>query len=158
MDDQGWILANAITAGHEQDPSQVSGLLNQCDEEIETFVADGIYDQADVYEAVQTHSPEAVIIIPPRKDAAISGNADDCKPQRDGHIEHIQNAGRFGWKRTSGYYKQSHAENAFARYKQIFGSRLHAKRNDSQENEALIACSILNRMVLLGSPDSYPVT
>ena len=54
VDDQGWILANTITAGNEQDPGQVPDLLNQCDEKIETFVADGIYDQADVYKAVQT--------------------------------------------------------------------------------------------------------
>ncbi len=158
VDDQGWILANTITVGHEQDPGQVSDLLSQCDEEIETLVADGIYDQADVYKAVQAHSPEAIIIIPPRKDAAISGNVDACKSQRNGHIEHIQYAGRFDWKRTSGYYKQSHAENAFARYKQTFGGRLHAKRNDSQENETQIACSILNKMFALGSPDSYPIT
>ncbi len=87
VDDQGWILANTITAGHEQDPGQVTDLLNQCDEVIETFVADGIYDRADVYKAVQTHSPEAVIIIPPRKDAAISGNTDAGESQRDGHIK-----------------------------------------------------------------------
>ena len=87
-----------------------------------------------------------------------SGNADDLKSQRDGHIERIQNEGRLKWKRSSGYYKQSHAENAFARYKQIFGGKLHAKRNDSQENETRIACSILNRMLMLGSPDSCSAT
>ena len=52
----------------------------------------------------------------------------------------------------------AHAENAFARYKQTFGGRLNAKRNDSQENETLIACGILNKMLALGSPDSYPIT
>ncbi len=56
VDDQGWILANTITVGHEQDPGQVPALLNQCDDEIDTFVADGIYDRADVDKAVQAHS------------------------------------------------------------------------------------------------------
>ncbi len=155
--DNGWILASKLTEGHEQDPGQVPNLLEQCDKEIETFVADGIYDRADVFEAIETRSPEAKIIVPPRKNGVVSGNPTGCKSQRDRHLEHIQNAGRFDWKRTSGYYKQAHAENVFARYKQIFGARLHSKRNDSQENETQIACGILNRMLALGRPDSVPV-
>ncbi len=157
VDENGWIRASKLTEGHEQDPGQVVDLLNQCDKEIEAFVADGIYDRSNVYRSIQAHSPEAIIVIPPRRDAVVAGN-DDCRSQRDSHIEHIQNAGRFDWKRSSGYYAQSHAENTFARYKQIFSGMLHAKRNDSQERETQIACGILNRMITLGRPDSVPVT
>lgn len=158
VDAAGWILASKMTDGYEQDPGQVPELLSQYAGRIETVVADGIYDRADVYEAIQTHSPDAIIVIPPRKDAVTSESVDDLISQRDDHIERIQNEGRLKWKRSSGYYKQSHAENAFARYKQIFGGKLHAKRNDSQENDTRIACSILNRMLVLGSPDSCSAT
>jgi len=158
VDDQGWILASKITDGHEQDPGQIPDLLNQFDGAIETFVADGIYDQADVYKAVQAHSPKAIIVFPPRKNSIISGDHAESKTQRNKHIERIQNEDYFKWKRFSGYYKQSYAENAFSRYKQIFGGRLHAKRNDSQEKEIKIACRILNRILALGAPNSYPVT
>ena len=157
VDENGWILASKITDGNEQDPGQIPDLLNQFEVEIDTFVGDGIYDQAYVYKAVQTHSRKVNIIIPPRKNAIISGAPGESKTQRTEHIERIQNEGHFKWKRISGYYKQSHVENAFARYKQIFGGRLHAKRNDSQRKEAKIACSLLNRMISLGSPDSCPV-
>ncbi len=95
---------------------------------------------------------------PPRKNAIIPSNQGESKTQRTEHIKRIQNEGHFKWQRASGYYKQSHAENVFSRYKKIFGGRLHAKRDDSQEKETKIACSILNRMISLGSPDSYPVT
>ena len=158
VDDQGWILASKITDGHTQDPGLVPDLLDQCEGKIDTFVADGIYDQADVYKVVQAHSRKAKIVIPPRKNAIISGDHGESKTQRNEHIERIHDEGHFKWKRFSGYYKQSHAENAFARYKQIFGGRLHAKRNDSREKETKIACDILNRMISLGSPDSYPIT
>ena len=158
VDDQGWILASKITDGHEQDPGQVPDLLNQYEGEIDTFVADGIYDHVDVYKAVQAHSCETKIVIPPRKNAIISGGHAESKTQRDEYIESIQEKDYFKWKRASEYYKQSLAENAFSRYKQIFGGRLHAKRNDSQEKETKIACSILNRILALGAPNSYPIT
>jgi hypothetical protein len=35
--------------------------------------------------------------------------------QRDRHLLAIESDGRCAWKRTSGYYAQSHAENAFSR-------------------------------------------
>jgi hypothetical protein len=70
----------------------------------------------------------------------------------------IENEGRFAWKRMSGYYAQSHAENAFSRFKRTFGGGLRAKREDSQEREASLACELLNRMLELGRPQSYPVS
>ena len=65
---------------------------------------------------------------------------------------------RFEWKRTSDYYDQAHAENAFSRYKQTFGGRLRAKRDAAQEREAALACGVLNRMRELGRPQSSPVS
>jgi hypothetical protein len=70
VDDQDQIVASTVTESSEQDPSQVLELLDQIDQEIDSFVGDGIYDQAPVYAAVEEHSPGARVIIPPRKDAA----------------------------------------------------------------------------------------
>jgi hypothetical protein len=70
----------------------------------------------------------------------------------------IELDGLFAWKRTSGYYAQAHAEHTFSRYKRTFGGRLWAKRDESQEREASLACQLLNRMLELGRPQSYPVS
>jgi hypothetical protein len=78
--------------------------------------------------------------------------------QRDQHLSAIESEGRFGWKRTSGYYDQAHAENAFSRFKRTFGDCLRAKRDASQEREASLACELLNRMLELGRPLSYAVS
>jgi hypothetical protein len=72
VDDQGLIIASTISESNEQDPSQVSELLDQIDADIDRFVGDGIYDQEPVYTAVKTHSPGAQVIIPPRKDAVLT--------------------------------------------------------------------------------------
>jgi hypothetical protein len=157
VDDQGQIIASTVSESNEQDPSQVPELLDQIEGEIDRFVADGIYDQQPVYAAVEDHSPGAQVIIPPRKDAVLSPTARSSPTQRDQHILEIEREGRFAWRRTSGYYVQSHAENAFARFKRTFGGGLRAKRDESQEQEASIACQLLNRMLELGRPLSYPV-
>lgn len=117
VDDQGQIFASTVSESHEQDPSQVPDLLNQIDQEIERFIGDGIYDQEPVYTAVENHSPGVRVIIPTRKDAVLSLTAATSLTQRDQHLLEIERVGRFAWKRTSGYYDQTHAENAFSRFK-----------------------------------------
>ena len=78
--------------------------------------------------------------------------------QRDQHIRAIEREGRCAWKRTSGYYAQAYADNAFSRYKRAFGGRMRAKRDAAQEREATIACGVLNRMRAMGRPHSYRVS
>jgi transposase len=158
VDTQGRIVASTVTESQEQDPSQVPALWSQVDREIDRFIGDGMYDQAPVYAAVMVHSPGASVIIPPRKDAVLSDQAATFPTQRDQHLLAIERAGRFAWKRTSGYYAQSHAENAFFRFKQVFGGRLRAKRDASQERETSLACALLNRMRDRGRPESYAVS
>ena len=133
-------------------------LLSQINREIDRFIADGIYDQQPVYGAVERHAPGARVIIPPRKDAVLSPTGTSSPTPRDQHLLAIESEGRFAWKRTSGYYDQAYAENAFSRYKRTFGGGLRAKRDEAQEREASLACQLLNRMRELGRPQSYPVS
>jgi hypothetical protein len=135
----------------------VPDLLAQVDREIARFVGDGIYDRQNVYDAVEAHSPGVQVIIPPRKDAVLSSKADTSPSQRDSHIVEIQIKGRSQWKRESGYYLQSHSENAMSRYKRILGGALRAKHEAAQERETAIGCAILNRMREMGRPTSQPV-
>jgi len=157
VDENGRILASKVTNGNEQDPSQVPSLLVQVDRAIDRFVGDGFYDQKEVYEAVGHHSPGAEIIVLPRKDALLSNNSISASSQRDRHIAEIRSKGWSEWKRQSGYYLQSHAENAFYRYKRIIGGWLRAKNDDAQMREAAIGCAILNRMRDMGRPLSVAV-
>ena len=82
---------------------------------------------------------------------------DSCIRPRDQHLVVIEGEGRCARKRTSGCYAQSHGEHAFFRFKQILGGRLRAKREESQEREASLACQLLNRVRQLGRPQSFPI-
>ena len=48
-------------------------------------------------------------------------------------------------------------ENGFFRYKSVLGGGLKTRSSIAQTREAMIGCLILNRMVELGSPQSYAV-
>ena len=58
------------------------------------------------------------------------------------------------YKRTSGYYRQSEVGNMFFRYKNLIGDELRARNENSRRVVSVIACNILNRLKLLGSPQS----
>jgi hypothetical protein len=89
--------------------------------------------------------------------AVLSNNSIRVISHRDSHIAEIRSKGWSEWKRQSGYYLQSHAENAFYRYKKIIGGRMRAKNEEAQKREAAIGCAILNRMLEMGEPLSYAV-
>ena len=115
VEDQGQIIAATITDRHAPDLSQVPTLLGQVERKIERFIGAGIDDQQPVYAAVEAHSPGASVIIPPRKDAVLRPTAGASPTPRDRHLLASESAGRFHWKRTSGYYDQGEAENALSR-------------------------------------------
>lgn len=50
--DTGMIAAQVLTDQHTDDPSQVSPLLDQIDEEIDKIIADGVYDGAPTYQTI----------------------------------------------------------------------------------------------------------
>ena len=76
------------------------------DDALERFVADGMYDNATVYDALETHQGGAAIdiVVPPRRTAAPSPTAQSAPTQRDQHIADIQPESVFEWRRASGYY------------------------------------------------------
>ena len=159
VDDEGWIRTSLVTDGHAQDASVVPELLEQLDGELKRFVADGIYDNSTVYRAIAEHQPGVPVdvVVPPRRNAALSRSAASSPTQRDDHIATIGADGLSQWRWESGYYAQSAVENVFSRYKATFGGHLRAERQDSQEREAQLGCAILNKLRALGSPRSVRV-
>ena len=100
------------------------------------------------------HSPEAVVVVPPRSTAVLNPSAETDPTQRDRYIQVIAEQGRMGWQRTSGYNARAGAEGAMSRYKRIIGDTLRSHGQPSQEVETRIAVTVLNRMFDLGRPNS----
>ena len=121
--------------------------------------ADGAYDKRKVYEALNEHSPDVDILIPPRKNARIwqHGNSKKEPLKRDENLRYIRKYGRKQWKEDSGYHVRSLAETIMFRLKIIFGDKLSARFLETQRTQALIRCLALNKMTQLGMPESYLV-
>ncbi len=151
--DSGEIIAQSLTNQEVGDASQLEPLLDQIDEEIDQFTADGAYDGTPTYDAVLFYSPGARVVIPPRSNAVERPNAQACC-QRDDHIASMQIDGRLTWQTSTGYGKRALVETAMGRYKGVIGPRLRARSFRAQQTEATIGVTILNRMLACGRPKS----
>src|SRR4051812_22314291 len=94
----GRIVAATLTDRDEDDASQVGPLLDQVEDPVASFTADGAYDQESVYAAVAERHPGADIVVPPRSTAVPSATAETAPTQRDRHLQLIAEKGRMGWQ------------------------------------------------------------
>ncbi|MBI3659074.1 IS5 family transposase [Candidatus Acetothermia bacterium] len=79
--DSGEIQAALLTEAGVHDAQVIEPLLAQVELPLVSVAADGAYDRANVYRAVQTRSPSARIVIPPRRDAKIQQHGNTHAPQ-----------------------------------------------------------------------------
>lgn len=158
--ENGEIQAALLTENNVSDDEAVADLLAQIEQEIVKFAADGAYDKRKVYDGVNEHSPNADILIPPRKNARIwkHGNTKAERLKRDENLRSIRKQGRKEWKKNSGYHVRSLSETAMFRLKTIFGDELSARLLETQTTQAVVRCAALNRMTHLGMPQSYKAT
>ncbi len=155
----GEIQAAALTANSISDDEMVETLVQQLTQPVAAFAADGSYDKRKVYDQLHAHSPDAKVLIPPRKNARIwqHGNTQAERLKRDENLRYIRRHGRTAWKRDSGYHVRSSAETTMFRMKTIFGDQLSARLLETQTTQAMIRCAALNKMTQLGMPQSYKV-
>ena len=126
------IVASELTPDDVGDVSEMPALLDQIDAEVASMTADGAYDGEAVYDAVAERHPEAAVIIPPRATAVPN---ESTATQRDRHIAEIDEHGRMGWQRRSGYNRRSLVETAIYRYKTVVGRRLRTRTLSNQRTE-----------------------
>jgi hypothetical protein len=157
--EDGEIQAVILTEKSVSDDAVVEVLLEQIEQDIVNFAADGAYDKRKVYDRLNTHSPDVNILIPPRKNARIwkHGNTKTERLKRDENLRAIRKHGRKEWKKNSGYHVRSLAETTMFRLKTIFGDELSARLLETQTTQALVRCAALNKMTHLGMPQSYKV-
>ena len=158
--DDGEIQAVVLTDNSISDDMAVKPMLEQIEQTLLACAADGAYDKRKVYQALNQHSPQVDILIPPRKNARIwqHANSKKVRLKRDENLRYIRKHGRQQWKQDSGYHIRSLAETVMFRLKTIFSDTLSARLLETQTTQALIRCLALNQMSHLGMPDTYPVT
>ena len=151
------IEAVVLSTNDFKDSEILPDLLDSIDEPINSVAGDGGYDSHDSYNQIEALGAKP--LIPPRKDAVIKqhGNCKSPPLPRDEVLRGIRKKGRKTWKQESGYHKRSLSETAMYRLKTVFGTQLRSRTFDNQAVETFIQCAILNKMFILGKPDSYLV-
>ncbi len=151
-------MAVDVTESRVHDSRRLPALLSMVSGRIGQVSGDRAYDTRACYESILECG--ALPTIPPRRNARCIGADTDRSPwrsARDATIRSIDEAGRYSWRVSSGSSRQSLAENAFSRFKALFGNKLSARKSDSPQVEASIKCALLNRMTTLGMPESARV-
>ncbi len=154
VDRSGVIVAQALTEGDVDDATTGITLIEAVVGDLSSVTADAAYDTVGFYEAAGTRG--AAVVVQPTSTANVSRHGPRSSV-RDRTILAVKEIGRRRWKKASGYHRQARVENAFFRYKSIFGGALRARSPEGQVTEALIACNVLNQMTDLGRPDSYAI-
>jgi len=153
------IQAAVTSEAGMHDSEAVVLMLEDMNQPIASVTGDGAYDRRPVYQAIQSHSHSAHIVIPPRKDAHIwqHGNSKAPPLPRDQNLRYIRQHGHRAWKQDSGYHRRSLAETAIYRLKTIFGDHLSARLTAMQAVQVSVRCRALNVMTHLGMPESYVI-
>jgi Transposase DDE domain len=132
-------------------------LLDQVTGPLASFIGDGAYDQVGIYDTIAKRHPDADVIVPPRSTAVLSEDEEATPTQRDRHLQSIQEHGRMGWQKRSGYSRRALAEAAISRLKRVIGNGLRSRTNQRRRTEVAIAVQALNRMLELGRPKSVRI-
>ena len=154
FDGSGVIVAHALTDANVDDATTGVDLIEAVAGDVARVTADAAYDTIAFYESAGARA--AQVVVPPATTAAVSRRGPRSSA-RDRTIKQVNEIGRRRWKKASGYHQQARVENAFFRYKSIFGGALRARSPGGQVAEATVACNVLNQMTDMGRPDSYAI-
>ena len=146
VDNDNMIQTCELTDSHTQDTSVVDKLIKPVSENFRHITADAAYDDNPTYHKLTNQFPSADIVIAPQKNAR-----DDRKNEfyRNRNIRERTCYGCMGWQKLRNYGWRNRSELSIQRYKRILGERLHAREFERQKQEAIIGCSVLNKMMLM---------
>jgi hypothetical protein len=158
IDGDGFIVASALTESGADDALVGEQLLDGVDALVASFRGDGAYDTRAFWTSLpEAGGPDIDVAIPPRRTASSSGPGDEAWQRREEAVRRIHEVGRREWRKESGANQQARAENGMGRFKQIVGDHLRSRTKAGQTTEARIGVNILNRMAVLGMPESAAI-
>lgn len=147
------IICADLSLSGTTDAQALPGLINQTHRKIREASADGAYDTRYCHDALLRKKIKP--LIPPRSGA-------QYWPARYHERNHaVANQHLSGnndvWKKKVGYHRRSVAETAMFRFKTLLGDHLSLRDYDAQVGEAMAMVKALNKMTLLGMPNSIRI-
>jgi len=147
------IICADLSLSGTTDAQALPELINQTQRKIREASADGAYDTRYCHDALLRKKIRP--LIPPRSGAQYW----PTKYHERNHAvanQHLSGSNDV-WKKKVGYHRRSVAETAMFRIKTLLGGHLSLRDYDAQVGEAMAMVKALNRMTLLGMPDSVRI-
>lgn len=147
------IICADLSLSGTTDAQALPGLINQTHRKIREASADGAYDNRYCHDALLRKKIRP--LIPPRKGGQYWP---DKYHERNHAVANQYLSGNNDvWKKKTGYHRRSVAETAMFRIKTLLGGHLSLRDYDAQVGEAMAMVKALNRMTLLGMPNSIRI-
>ena len=144
------VVEASLTDNRVGDPSEAKNHLKSMEYKVDEILGDGAYDCQTINNMIG--SLGGVVAVPPPKNAVVSKHFSEYPTQRDLHVKRIKQCGRSVWEIENKFSRRLLVENFMGRFKGIIGSKLRSRIFETQRVEAVIGCSILNRMTEIGTP------
>lgn len=144
------IICADLSLSGTTDAQALPGLINQTHRKIRVASADGAYDTRYCHDALLRKKIRP--LIPPRSGAQYWPEKYDERNHAVAN-QHLSGSNDV-WKKKVDYHRRSVAETAMFRIKTLLGGHLSLRDYDAQVGEAMAMVKALNRMTLLGMPNS----
>ncbi|EJM5006885.1 IS5 family transposase [Salmonella enterica] len=147
------IICADLSLSGTTDAQTLPALIDQTHRKIKETSAGGAYDVCYCHDALIKKKIRP--LIPPRSGAQYWP---DKYYERNHAVanQHLSGSNDV-WKKKVGYHRRSVAETAMFRIKTLPGGHLSLRDYDAQVGEAMAMVKALNRMTLLGMPDSIRI-
>jgi transposase len=149
VDGQGRILANSTTEHTADDRSQMENLLKSV--KTKELLGDPGYDGENIYQLLKAKGIKPTIR-PPNHSKKIEFA--EIKTTREEAVYYQQTKGYQAWRVKNKYGRRERVENTFFRFKKSFGSEFLSRNDKNMNQEMIIKCKLLNRMLEIGRPIS----
>jgi len=139
----GEILSAKVTTASIADGDMLVEIISDIDVDIKQVSADKGYDKRKCYEVLSGKGIKATIDI---MENAVFWADNGIGHQRNENLYYIKLYDKETWKLCDNYHRRSISENVFFRFKTIFGDNVTSRLLESQTNDIIIRCKILNKM------------
>ncbi|HAD38796.1 MAG TPA: IS5 family transposase [Plesiomonas shigelloides] len=147
------VIGADLSLSGTTDAQALPGLIKQTHRKIREASADGAYDTHYCHDALLRKKIRP--LIPPRNGAQYW--ADKYRERNHAVANQRLSGSNNVWKTKVGYHRRSVAETAMYRFKTLLGAHLSLRNYNAQVGEAMAMVKALNRMTLLGMPQSIRI-
>ncbi len=145
------IIGAEATADDVHDCEVFDQLIDALPDKINKVLGDGAYDTLDSHKKSLDNDIELVAL--PRGNSAIDLKSTEPHIlKRNEHVLTYQEKGIYAWANKYDYWARNRAESTMSRFKTTFTGSLSSRKVESQKNEIMLKCKILNMFAELTIP------